>query len=74
MLKQVNFKVTGMHCNSCVTLINMELSEVAGVTGVVVDLKTGLGNATLTDEKTSESDIIAAIERAGYSASILRTS
>lgn len=71
MLKQVNFKVTGMHCNSCVTLITMELSEIPGVTGVVVDLKTGIGNVTLT-EKISDGEILAAVERAGYSASIVK--
>lgn len=73
MLKNINFKVDGMHCNSCVTLITMELAEVAGVTGVMVDLKTGLGSATLTASSAGESDVIAAVERAGYSASIVET-
>lgn len=71
MLKNINFKVEGMHCNSCVTLITMELADVEGVTGVTVDLKTGLGSATLTESSVGESDVLAAVERAGYSASIV---
>lgn len=72
MLKTIQFKIEGMHCNSCVTLITMELADVQGVTGVMVDLKTGLGSATLTDGAVSESDVLAAVERAGYSASMVK--
>lgn len=70
-MKTIQFKVEGMHCNSCVTLITMELSNITGVTGVMVDLKTGLGSVTLTENTVGESDIISAIERAGYTASIV---
>lgn len=73
MLKNMQFKVEGMHCNSCVTLITMELGDLEGVTGVMVDLKTGLGSATLTNDALGEADVISAVERAGYSASIVET-
>lgn len=69
-MKTIQFKVEGMHCNSCVTLITMELGDMEGVTGVMVDLKTGLGSVTLTNGSLGESDVLTAIERAGYSAVI----
>lgn len=71
MLKNIHFKVAGMHCNSCVTLITMELSDVTGITGITLDLKTGLGSATLTESLLGEADVLSAVERAGYSASIV---
>lgn len=71
-MKTIQFKVDGMHCNSCVSLITMELSDVSGITGVDIDLKTGLGSATLTESSVSESDILLAIERAGYDGRIVK--
>ena len=70
-MKTIKFSVSGMHCQSCAQLITMELSDVPGVTGVAVDLKSGMGSVTLTDEKLSVSDVTAAVERAGYKATIV---
>lgn len=70
-MKTIKFKVSGMHCNSCVQLITMELSEVDGITGVTLDLKSGIGSATLTQENLSATDVSTAIERAGYKATII---
>jgi copper chaperone CopZ len=71
MLKNVNFKVTGMHCGSCSQLITMELSDVEGITGVTVDQKSGIGSVTLTKESLTEHDVVLAIERAGYKGDII---
>ena len=72
MTKNIKFTVSGMHCGSCAQHITMELSDVPGITDVVVDQKTGLGRAILTLETLTETDVIAAVERAGYKAEIVR--
>lgn len=69
-MKTIKFKVTGMHCGSCAQLITMELSEVEGITGVMIDQTSGMGSATLIDDKLSSVDVVAAVERAGYKATI----
>ncbi|MGW5266597.1 heavy-metal-associated domain-containing protein [Microbispora sp. NPDC004025] len=59
------YTVTGMTCGHCVSSVKEEVGEVPGVTGVEVDLATGL----LTVESGSPLDaarIRAAVEEAGY--------
>ena len=63
---QINFKVTGMHCESCETLIKDELMEIPGVLEATVDAKTGIGFAKVDALKVGPEIILAAIERAGY--------
>ena len=70
-MKTIKFKVSGMHCGSCAQLITMELSEVPGITGVLVDQKSGLGSATLTTDDLTSNDVVMAVERAGYQATIV---
>ncbi len=56
--------VTGMTCGHCVSSVREEVSEVAGVTGVDVDLATG--RLTVTGAGFSDAAIAAAVEEAGY--------
>ncbi|WP_433438444.1 heavy-metal-associated domain-containing protein [Nonomuraea sp. CA-141351] len=59
------YTVKGMTCGHCVSSVKEEVSEVAGVTSVEVDLAGGL----LTVESDSPLDtaaIVAAVEEAGY--------
>jgi copper chaperone len=60
-----NFTVDGMSCNHCVTAVTEEVSKIAGVTGVDVDLSTAAVKVTST-EPLAEADMRAAIEEAGY--------
>ncbi|MTE15461.1 heavy-metal-associated domain-containing protein [Nocardia aurantiaca] len=59
------YTVTGMTCGHCVGSVQKEISKIAGVTSVDVDLATGLvtveSAAPLTD-----ADVIAAVDEAGY--------
>lgn len=64
------FNVQGMHCQSCEVLIKEELNELPGVTEVVIDHTTGKGSLQADEAVASEADILAAIERAGYTATI----
>lgn len=67
---QINFKVTGMHCESCETLIKDELIEIPGILEATVDAKTGIGFAKVNALKVGPEMILAAIERAGYKGTV----
>jgi copper chaperone len=59
------YAVKGMTCEHCVRAVTAELSQVAGVTGVEIDLATG--RATITSEgPVDESAVRAAVDEAGY--------
>jgi copper ion binding protein len=59
------FTVTGMTCGHCVASVTEEVSEIAGVEDVAVDLATGA--VTVTSTEPLEDDAVrAAVEEAGY--------
>ena len=61
------FTATGMTCQHCVGSVTKEVSELAHVTSVSIDLPSG----TVTVESDAfipEDEIIAAIDKAGYPA------
>ena len=61
------FTATGMTCQHCVGSVTKEVSELAHVTSVSVDLPSG----TVTVESAAsipQDEIIAAIDKAGYPA------
>ena len=59
------YTVTGMTCDHCSRSVSAEVSAVAGVTDVDVDLATG--EVTVTSEQAGSTDKIReAIEEAGY--------
>ena len=59
------YTVKGMTCEHCVRSVTEEVSEVAGVTGVEVDLATGL--LTVAGEGPIDpARIAAAVQDAGY--------
>ncbi|MCT9931830.1 heavy-metal-associated domain-containing protein [Planotetraspora sp. A-T 1434] len=59
------YTVTGMTCGHCVSSVKEEVGEVPGVTGVDVDLKTGLVTVT-SDGPIDATDVGAAVRTAGY--------
>lgn len=58
-----NYTVEGMTCGHCKASVEEEVSEIAGVTAVEVDLATG--NVAVTGEFTDE-QVTAAVGEAGY--------
>ncbi|MHB1017396.1 MAG: heavy-metal-associated domain-containing protein [Coriobacteriia bacterium] len=64
------FITTGMHCPSCSMLIQMDLGDLAGVTGVSSDHRTGITEVTYDDEVTGPDQIIATVVKAGYGAAL----
>jgi copper chaperone CopZ len=59
------YTVTGMTCGHCVASVTEEISEIAGVTDVAVELSTGAVTVTST-EPVSDADVRTAVEEAGY--------
>jgi copper chaperone CopZ len=64
-MSTATFTVVGMTCGHCVNSVTEEVSAVAGVTTVDVDLASG--GLTVTSEEPVDDDAVrAAVEEAGY--------
>ncbi|GAA0382692.1 hypothetical protein GCM10009530_36870 [Microbispora corallina] len=59
------YTVTGMTCGHCVSSVKEDVGEVPGVTGVEVDLATGLVTVR-SGEPVDPALIAAAVREAGY--------
>jgi copper chaperone len=59
-----NFIVHGMTCDHCVASVTREVSEIAGVERVDVDLASG--RLVVTGDGFTGEQISAAVEEAGY--------
>ncbi|MEV4567143.1 copper ion binding protein [Nonomuraea sp. NPDC049419] len=64
-MSTATYTVNGMTCGHCVSSVKEEVGEVAGVTGVEVDLATGLLTVT-SDEPVGRDLIASAVKDAGY--------
>lgn len=64
------YNVTGMTCAACQARVEKVVSKVPGVTGVSVSLLT---NSMGVEGMASSADIVAAVEKAGYHASLKGT-
>lgn len=60
-----NYKVEGMTCGHCVSSVTQEVSTIAGVLSVNVDLASG-NVAVESREPLDTQDVAAAVEEAGY--------
>ena len=58
------YTVAGMTCEHCVASVREEVSEVAGVRAVEVDL--GSGRLVVTGDGFGDDAVAAAVEEAGY--------
>ncbi|MEU6652161.1 heavy metal-associated domain-containing protein [Streptomyces sp. NPDC046900] len=59
------FEVTGMTCAHCVRAVAEEISSVAGVESVTVDLASSSVTVTAS-QPVDRADIAAAVDEAGY--------
>ncbi|WP_026910869.1 heavy-metal-associated domain-containing protein [Patulibacter minatonensis] len=60
----LQYVVTGMTCQHCVASVTEEVSEVAGVSAVDVDLATG--RVAVHGSDVDEEAVVAAVTEAGY--------
>lgn len=60
--------ITGMTCDHCIRAVTDELTSVAGVTGVTIDLREGgISSATVTSvSPLSDAVLMSAVDEAGY--------
>jgi copper chaperone CopZ len=58
-----SYSVVGMTCDHCVLSVHEEVSEIAGVSAVEVDLDSGL---LRVDGDVSDAAVREAVEAAGY--------
>jgi copper chaperone len=58
------YTVSGMTCTHCVSSVTEEVSEVAGVTAVDVDLAGGA--LTVVGDGFADEAVVAAVAEAGY--------
>ena len=63
-MNQTTFTVNGMTCSHCVLSVREEVSEVAGVAAVDVDLASG--RLTVTGAGVDARAVRAAVGEAGY--------
>lgn len=63
-MNELTFQVPGMTCGHCEAAVKGEVSKVAGVAGVTVDLTTKI--VTVTGDDLQTATIIAAIDEAGF--------
>src|SRR3989344_4944780 len=59
------FDVKGMHCASCVRVIEKTLQKVEGVQAATVNLATNKATVNF-DEHASEHDMASAVKKVGY--------
>ena len=65
MSSTATFTVSGMTCEHCVASVSDEVLEIAGVTGVDVDLPSGRLTIT-SNQPLSEDAVASAVDEAGY--------
>lgn len=65
MSTTATYTVNGMTCGHCVASVTEELSELAGVQQVDVDLATGKVTVT-SDDALQPDDVQRAVDEAGY--------
>jgi copper chaperone len=65
-MNEITYCVPGMSCGHCRAAITAEVSAVAGVDSVDVDLDTKL--VRITGENLDDAALVAAIDAAGYEA------
>lgn len=70
MNKHLILRIEGMHCASCETLIREELQELPGVKDVAVSITDGKATLSLDETENTEVDVLAAVQSAGYTASV----
>ena len=64
-MSTTDYAVRGMTCGHCATAVTEEVSKIAGVTGVQVDVAAGRVTVE-SDQPVTADAVAAAVDEAGY--------
>src|SRR3989338_9895763 len=64
------FPIKGMHCASCVRVLEKSLGKVEGVSDCVVNLATETATVTYDPKKVTDQDLVSAVANVGYKAGL----
>ncbi len=64
------FPIKGMHCASCVRVLEKSLGNIEGVSSVVVNLVTEQASVQYDQQKVSDDDLVSAVANVGYKAGL----
>lgn len=65
-MRNVTFKVEGMHCTGCASRVEAVLKYNAGVKRASVSFEAAEAHVLFDPEQSSDDQLAAAIEQAGY--------
>ena len=68
MAETKTFSIKGMHCASCVRLLERSLAKVAGVSKATVNLATEKATVDYNPSKVTNNDLFTAVSSVGYQA------
>lgn len=64
-MSETTFKLSGLNCEACQKVVTMCLSEIQGVAGVNVSLKTGEVKVS-ADREVSREEVVRALDGTHY--------
>jgi len=73
MNQKVEFKIDGMHCNSCAALIEDELKDTAGVQSAKASFDDKNATVEFDDEVVQQATLIKKIQELGYQPTVSRS-
>jgi copper ion binding protein len=65
-MKNIELRIKGMHCKSCVMLVKEALTDIKGVKDASVDLEKGKASVSYDEKLVKEKQLVDAIEKEGY--------
>ncbi|MBR9691587.1 copper-translocating P-type ATPase [Candidatus Woesearchaeota archaeon] len=71
-MKKINIDIKGMHCQSCVTLVERSLKKLDGIQNAVVNLTTEKATVDFDNSKLKQEDILKTITKKGYTCSLIQ--
>lgn len=70
-MKKISFNISGLHCASCKTLVESEVSNLPGVKKIIVLFEKGHGGVEYDETATNLDDIFNKIKELGYKPELL---
>lgn len=66
----IALRVDGMHCGSCVALVEETLTEMPGVEAAQVDLEAGSASVTFHADQIGANELVDIVTDVGYKAAL----